>query len=158
MKRKDRNHKTGKSASVTRRKRPSRATPAGRRSPSRLQAALADPRCPPVGSTMTRTVTTRAGKTVTCVCKVTDAGFEYEGELHDSPTPVATTFAREVMGQAPGSRRAGFQFFFPRSHVPEEKKTGARVARITSSKKAKKTRTHSNTAPATTTTTGAAAG
>jgi hypothetical protein len=127
-------HKTNKSDTTTRRRQHAPASSAG---PSaRLRAALADPRCPPVGTTMMRTVTTRAGKTVTCKCKITPTGFLYEGTLYETPTPIATQFAREVVGQAPGSRRSGWAFFRPDQLVPQAKQVGPRAARKAAKNKA----------------------
>lgn len=156
------NRNSGRKVRHPGRPRPQRGTtkPEPRQS-GRLKAALADARCPPIGSTMTRTVTTHAGKTVTCVCEVTPQGFLYEGDLYDSPTAVATKFARGIMGQAAGSRRAGFQFFLPKSEVPANnrltsralqerraKMRGGTLGKRKASKRASVERTAASSAPA----------
>ena len=134
-------NRTNRSDRHAGRPRPQRTTvkPEPGRS-ARLQAALRDPRCPPLNKAMQRTIRTRSGAVVTCRWMATAEGFIdlADGAVFQSPTPLATRFAREIMKQAPGSRRAGFQFLLDTTEVPEGKRVGPRAQRPTARRKVRK--------------------
>lgn len=96
------------------RSRASRRPPIGERQlsiPAVVRRCLADPRMPPVGTELRRTLRTRGGKELDCVCIVRADGFESDGELFRSLTDVATQFVRRRADGSAKTRRNGFEFF-----------------------------------------------